>query len=355
MTAPAKKTIGLAAIAVISVATVILLEVALRMLGFYKTYTEKMDGEYVSYYGRQMPTWFWGHHPFDSIIDNKPEYTYHTKANNYGFADRDFDTLSDGHVLKGLVLGDSFAQGMGAPPDSSWPALLESLLNDSQDSTHYRIYNCGIAGSDPFFEYVQLREKLIYLHPDVVIMSINYSDINDCMTRGGLERFHSDGTTQFAPGPWFEPLYKNVHLIRMFVHFVLRYDFSLLSPSRHEQRAKDALQQLAVCADSARVLCADHGVRFLVVLHPYLDPHDRYLQKQDILPAMMPLLQQKHIDAINLFSDFRKVVTTANYQVYSWPRDMHYTARGYDLFAHLLLQRMRSQYPTLLTKSTPTD
>lgn len=355
MTTPAKRKVRLAAMAVISVITVLLLEIMLRTLGFYKTYTEKMDGEYVSYYGRQMSTWFWGHQPYDSILDNKPEYVYHSKANNYGFPGRDFDTLQDKHVLKALVLGDSFAQGMGAPPDSSWPALLQGLLNSDTSSMHYSTYDCGVAGSDPFFECILLREKLLHLHPDLVVMSINYSDVNDCITRGGFERFHADGTTQFAPGPWFEPLYQRVHLIRMLVHFVLRYDFSLLSPAQHEQRSQAALQQLAACADSTQRICTAHGARFLVVLHPYLDPYDRYLQRQSLLPGMVPMLRQKGIRVVNLFDDFRKVVSVSNYQTYSWPRDMHYTSRGYDLFAHLLLERVRQQYPELLTKTDPTD
>ncbi|MBS1685223.1 MAG: hypothetical protein JSS76_10725 [Bacteroidetes bacterium] len=353
MSDPTRKKVRLAAIALLLILTAAFCEITLRYLGFYKIYTEKMDGEYVSYYGRHMPTWFWGYHPYDSILVNKPEYTYHSKANNYGFADRDFDTSDDPHILKALVLGDSFVQGLGAPPDSSWPARLEGLLNGNTDSLHYRIYNAGVAGSDPFFEYIWLKKRLINLHPDLVIMSINYSDVNDCITRGGLERFRADGTTQFAPGPWFEPLYKNIHLIRMFLHFVLRYDFSLLSPAQYERRSRAALAALADCADSAAVLCSAHGVQFLVVLHPYLDPYDHYLQKQDLLTGIVPLLDHKHVSVIDLFGDFKAVVSTGNYRDYSWPRDMHYTSRGYDLFAHLLLQRLHRQYPALLTKKQP--
>ncbi len=335
-------------ILVISLITLVLLEVVLRTLGFYKTYTEKMDGEYRSFYGDTMATWFWARGAGDSILDNKPEYTYHSKTNNYGFADKDFDSATHCHTLKGLVLGDSFAQGMGAPPDSSWPALVQAQLNGKGDSIQYRIYNCGTAGSDPFFEYVVLKEKLIKLHPDLVIMSINYSDINDCITRGGLERFHSDGTTHFSPRPWFEPLYKHVHLIRMFVHFVLRYDFSLLSSSALRSRSYAALQSIAACADSSQKLCTAHGSRFIVVLHPYLDPYDRYLKKQDILPQLMPLLEARQIPVINLFDDFRQIVNKDNYQTYSWPRDMHYTSRGYYLFASLLVHQLRMHDPDLL-------
>ncbi|MCW3127496.1 MAG: lipolytic protein family [Bacteroidetes bacterium] len=331
----------------IAVITIILLEVVLRIGGWYYTYTEKMDGIYRSYYYQKMPTWYWRAQPYDSLIITKPEYSHRDKANNYGFRDADFDTVNNRHGVKALVLGDSFVQGLGAPKDSTWPGLFETMLNTA-DSGRYRIYNCGAAGSDPFFEYVLLRDKLLKLKPDVVIMSINYSDINDYITRGGMERFRPDGTTVFAKGPWFEPLYKRSHLARMLLHFVLRYDFSLLSPWAHKGRVAEALNRLTDCADSTRRVCAEHQVKFLVVLHPYIDPYDRYLKRQDQLPAMEGMLRDRGVAVVNLFDDFGKVITEANYATYSWRRDMHYTSRGYALFASFLKKETEAKYPAYL-------
>lgn len=335
----------------IAVITILLLEVALRITGFYKTYTEKMDGQYVSYYGKTMETWYLMHHPSATMIDDKPDYTYRSKTNSTGFRDGEFDSTNDDHIIKGLVLGDSFVQGLGAPADSTWPHLLEQVLN-SNDSIRYRIYNCGIAGSDPFFEYVLLRDKLLKLHPDLVIMSINYSDINDYITRGGMERFRPDSTTAFSKGPWFEPIYKYCHLFRLLLHFVLRYDFSLLSPSVHETKVGEALTKLANCADTTASMCASQHVRFLVVIHPYIDPYDRYLKKQDRLPELAGLLQKKNIPMVNLFDDFGRKITEANYKTYSWPRDMHYTSKGYELFAYFLAAQIRAKYPEILNPET---
>jgi lysophospholipase L1-like esterase len=338
-------------IAGIAVITLLLLEVTLRTAGFYKTYTEKMDGKYVSFYDKKMPSWYWMPRPSDSLIDVKPEYTYRSKTNSTGFRDQEFDTTNDRHIIKGLVLGDSFVQSLGAPADSTWPHLLEQVLN-SNDSIKYRIYNCGASGSDPFFEYTVLRDKLLKLHPDLVVMSINYSDVNDYITRGGMERFRPDGTTVFSKGPWFEPIYKHCHLVRLLLHFVLRYDFSLLSPSAHDAKISEALTKLADCADTTAALCARQRVRFLVVIHPYIDPYDRYLKKQERLPELTVLLQKKNVAVINLFDDFSKTITEANYKTYSWARDMHYTSKGYELFAHFLAKEMKNKYPELLNPET---
>lgn len=70
---------------------------------------------------------------------------------------------------------------------------------------------------------------------------------------------------------------------------------------------------------------------------------------------MVPLLQRSDVNVVNLFDDFKKVVSTDNYQLYSWPRDMHYTSRGYGLFAYLLLERISRQYPYLLDPKIPVN
>jgi len=294
-----------------------------------------------------LPSWYWAPHPYDSLIDVKPEYTYRSRANSSGFRDSEFDSVSDRHVTKAIVLGDSFVQGLGAPADSTWPHLLEAML-DSADAGRYRIYNCGASGSDPFFEYTLLRDKLLRLHPDVVIMSINYSDINDYITRSGMERFKSNGTTVFAAGPWFEPLYKHCHLVRLFLHFVLRYDFSLLSPAAHEDKVTEGLYKLAACTDTTRALCERGHVRFLVVIHPYIDPYDRYLKKQDQLPRLEAMLNEKNIAVVNLFDDFGRIISERNYATYSWRKDMHYTSKGYELFARLLRSEIANKYPDII-------
>ncbi len=331
-------------IILIAAVTLLVLEGTLRLLGFYKTYTEKMDGIYVSYYDMVLPTHYWKPHAGDSLIDVKPEYTYRSRANNYGFRDVDFDTSRSEGRGKILVLGDSFVQGLGTPVDSTWPHLLEHKIAKTRNSK-WKVYNCGAAGSDPFFEYEILKDSLLSLHPDMVIMSINYSDINDCITRGGFERFRADGTTHFVAAPWFEPIYRRCHLVRLFVHFVLRYDFSLLSPGQHERRISEAIEKLAGCAQTTKELCDRHGIYFAMVIHPYIDPYDRYLKRQERLPELMPLLEAKGICAIDLFDDFHSSITTQNYQTYSWTRDMHYTSRGYDLFARYLSARLMAQCP----------
>ena len=73
----------------------------------------------------------------------------------------------------------------------------------------------GVSGSDPWYAYTQLRYQLLPLHPTHVIMAVNGTDITDIIFRGGMERFHADGTTHYRKGPvveFFFPLLKAVQV-----------------------------------------------------------------------------------------------------------------------------------------------
>lgn len=85
-----------------------------------------------------------------------------------------------------MCLGDSFTECMGSTGDSTFEHLL-AWGNDSLE-----VMNCGMAGSDPFFEYKLFEDKLLKYKPDDVFVFVNVSDIFDVMTRGGFERFRTD-------------------------------------------------------------------------------------------------------------------------------------------------------------------
>jgi hypothetical protein len=53
----------------------------------------------------------------------------------------------------------------------------------------------GVAGSDPFYEYRLLVDKLLACQPDLVMTVVNVSDVIDVIVRGG-----KDGRNVLAHG-----------------------------------------------------------------------------------------------------------------------------------------------------------
>lgn len=335
----------------------VLLEIALRAVGACKTYTEKTQGRYISYYKQIVPTWYCQMNPYEQRGDtityknererknDTKEFHYLTIANSWGFRDAEFDTLADKNKKRFLVLGDSFVEGVGTPTDSTWPNLLQQNLQ--KDSLPIRIYNCGASGSDPFYEYVLLRDKLLPLKPNVVIMSLNASDLDDVIARGKFERFKADGTTQYKSAPWFEPYYKHCLVLRFFLHFVLQYNSIFLSPSKIKQESSLAIKSIANCVIKTDSFCKSNHSDFILVIHPFLNPLYPNIERRKELENMLALLPDS-IKKINVFEPMLKHVDKSNYKQYAYPIDMHFKPKGYLWFSQLVADSIRTNYPQLL-------
>lgn len=330
--------------------TLLLFEIILRITGFYNTVNEKRGGTYLQQYNQIIPTWYWMHNPHDSLRYYTSEFSFASVANNYGFRDQDFDTSAHPTSKRILVIGDSFVEGIGANANETWPHQLELLLN-TQTNDSVIIYNCGVAGSDPFYEYVLLRDRLIHFHPDVIIISLNYSDVYEYIVRGGMERFLNNKTVRHNNSPWFENAYRHVHIVRFLFHFIFRYDYSLLSPDEHWKAYNTFITKASETLILANKLCTANGIQLLVVIHPYLSSNDRYLKDQKRLTKINDILKTNSIKTISLFDAFDKSTNKNNAYLYAWKEDKHFTAEGYRLFANILFGQINQEYPNFWNSS----
>jgi hypothetical protein len=191
------------------------------LLGINTSYIEKSTGSYVSFYNEKNASYYHVWPPYLPRIIEKPEYKYPRPSNSLGFPDKEWQ-LKKNTTLRILALGDSFTEGDGAPQDSCYPSLLSDILNTG--SLHVEIMNAGTLGSDPFFNYINYKDRLQCYKPDIILQSISSGDIvTDVATRGGLERFVSNKTLKFSQAPWWEPIYAISNISRSFF-FVLGYN-----------------------------------------------------------------------------------------------------------------------------------
>lgn len=324
---------------------IFLFEGLLRVLHIYETPFEQHTGKYTSYYETVLQTHYPTFKPNDTSTSTG-EFVYKTTTNSDGFREMEFDSIRNSKKKKILILGDSFVAGVGSSGDSTWPALLQNYFNQNLDS--FQVINCGIPNSDPIFETKLYEDKLYKLQPNLVILSINYSDINDLITRGGNERFKKNGTTVYRKAPWFEPFYEYSRTIRFFLHAMFQYDFNLISSSDFSMEATTATKNIERSLKQLNNFCRSRNTKFIVVIHPYLDPYDEFLEKQQVVLSIDSLLKKDSIAFVNLFPMFQSKVGKHNYKEYAWPVDKHFTPRGYDLFAQLLYDILLSDYPYLI-------
>ena len=140
---------------------VALLEISLRLVPFLKTSSEKSEGKYVDYYGASVNSWYHTRPAnTEQIIASKGCYSYSFKTNSLGFREKEIAKEKKDSCYRIIVLGDSYAEGVGAHYDSTWPNFLSRLLNENCQK-NFEVINSGVSGSDPYYEYVLLRDKLL--------------------------------------------------------------------------------------------------------------------------------------------------------------------------------------------------
>ncbi|MBK7147463.1 MAG: hypothetical protein IPH78_01265 [Bacteroidetes bacterium] len=211
------------------------LEIVLRTsyFDYLKTWSELNHIGYLSLIPDEIPDWYWVSVPHSLRTEQKPEFSFSHRFSSLGLNNPEIGLQKKKNTYRTLVLGDSFTEGAGAPSDSSWGRILEKLRNQTADTVNHEVINAGISGSDVFFSYVLLRDKLMLYQPDEIIYLMNASDILDIQLRGGMERFAPDSTVQWrVQNPWWEPVYARLYTLRALVHHFTTIDFSLRTQAK---------------------------------------------------------------------------------------------------------------------------
>lgn len=319
---------------IVIVSVVALAEVFLRVTGKYQVFSEMNGQPFYSEYGQVKESWFHTRQPNDSFIPAGVDFHYPYVTNRYGFRDKNYDTAKSPSVFRILVTGDSFAEGEGTPYDSTWPRIMEKMLDEK--GIHAEVIDAGVAGSDIFYDYVHYREKLKELHPDLIIASLNSSDYNDYLTRGGLERFYTDGTTHLKVAPWYMPLYVHSRFVRALFHKICGFNNTGLFVS---------YKQFDKASDTTNILFADvferykkeanqNGAGFVAVLHntpieiksPEINVCQTNIRSLNNLANM---LSAEGVRCFNLSKPLHNQFATMPIGQLSYPHDMHYKPIAY--------------------------
>ncbi len=312
-----------------------LLEFGFRLMHIYSSAAEINGGKYVSIYEPQEKGWLHIFKPNISFTYVNKEFIQKGRTNAEGFVDHDWQAQKKAGGLRVACLGDSFTEGIGAPADSSYPALLQKLLPLQSE-----VMNFGISGSDPISGFMVLRQKVLKYHPDIITLTINLTDINEVIVRGGFERFNMDGTTHYRAAPWWEPLYCQSYIVRLFENEMMDIDISTHLPLKEMPAEKDiALQKIEVCLDSVHAICSQNHIRCIFIFHPWEPEVKEGKMKCE---PIMHYAQQKNFETLDMLKSYgQQGLNSGNSEHYFWKIDRHPNPVGYSLFAQAVLQKLR--------------
>ena len=314
--------------------TLFIVEVMLMVSDKYKTNLEKQLGYYYSQYqtlqNKRYHIWTTTPH----FIEKK-EFVYWRPTNNEGLADSNWTTTSTPGTKRIMAIGDSFTEGDGAPFDSTYPVFLKQNLLKLGDSIY--MMNAGVCGSDPFYNYIHLKEKLLLYKPDIIIQTLSSSDIeNDFMTRGGLERFNGPSVSYRTP-PIAEPLYAISYVSRIFYH-AAGYNELFLKPDAIDKMRPEIDSSFTALFNEYSNLCRQKGIKLVVVLRPDINEIVDNAYSYDLTTILTGLKADKDITVIDLLGRYKNYIQATNTRPgnYYWQLDKHHNAKGYQMLATVL-------------------
>jgi lysophospholipase L1-like esterase len=322
--------------------SLLIAEIIFRMNGKYASYNEITGmGSYTSPFavGSEEPYHIVSPHTVHEQTGT--EFTMRWTANNEGLNDSDFVVPKKG--VRILALGDSFTEGVGATPDSTFPKQLSLLLKDSL-AYATEVWNCGYSGSDPVYEFHLLKDKLLKYNPDMVVVTINSTDINEATVRGGFERFKCDGTVHYHKPPWFEPLYRKSYVTRRIVHDYFKYNWQFIRQTEEKHTEDMAVEQLITAIDSFKQLCETKNIKLLVVFHPFC--YELTTGNNYRISPLIAYCENKQIPYADVRKRFFELgIDSSNASALYWKTDMHHNNKGYNYFVKSIGQQVVAMLP----------
>ncbi|MCS6934340.1 MAG: GDSL-type esterase/lipase family protein [Chitinophagales bacterium] len=323
------------------IGTLGMIELILTITGSTKTYIEKRSGFYKSLYNHQYYDSIQAYTPDKPYYLSTPEYNFPRFSNQWGFSDHDF--YRDTTKILIQTYGDSYTEGDGAPFDSSYPAILRSLLGND-----YQVQNYGICGNDPGFYVTQFRKIGTRYKPNVIVLSYSIFDfVHDLLTRGGLERFTSNGWKE-PKGPWWEFLYAINYTVRYAFHAAgITYWNGFYTEKEKERRLEELKPKWNEIFAELDRLAQANGCRVLLVKRPEQNEivDNRYAYNMVFFDTFVAKHTQfYHVDLLPFYRDSAGIKTPQDAKPYFWQKDGHHNANGYFLLARAVYAAILKMY-----------
>ena len=327
-------------------AAVAVSEGVLRVMGMDTAYMEKNGFViYTSPYSKyQKP--LMADEPFANRKLDYEGTEFEQARNRHGVVDDDHLVEKGTDEVRILTAGDSFTENCCAPFEDGWTQVLERKL-DSLSGMTVTVVNQGVGGSDPVAELYKYDSIFYRYSPDIVLLAINESDIDDMFIHGSYEaRYGADGQSFYpVEGPWWEPLYGMSYVARRMVHGLFHMDSFFLSEYDDDQGQRKLAQFMDVCQRWQERAARD-SFELLLVFHPFED-HFRTVEWQ--LAPVRDSLQERGFDVVDLYRGFKAAgIDSSNVTHYYIPIDGHHNSRGNRLWAEVLMPEVVARYPLLL-------
>jgi len=264
--------------------------------------------------------------------------------NSAGFRGREASPQKLPGLWRIAVLGDSVTYGLHVAADEAYPRVLESLL-EASGAGRVEVLNFGVPGYNSFQEYTLLKNRVLPLKPDLVVLTFTPDDVEtspviiDVGGRKCLFRNQFEGVGLLNnPVHWF--VFRHSHLYR-FLYKRLVLAFAVEEADFEAVYIRPDVQWENVLRMAE--LCNQQHTPLLLVLSPFLLPLEGDADPEEIaryrqaLDRIRKLAADAGLDVLDLGPLYEKHAG----QLKIRPEDHeHLNPRGHRLVAEALREKV---------------
>lgn len=311
--------------------------------------------------------------PNTQIDNDWGHISYQVNTNEYGLRITTNKTQKRRRDRKIALIGDSTTEGYFVSDSLSYPYQLQSMLDHAKPQT-WEVLNCGKGGASIDSELAILKEIVIPLNPERLVLTFTTNDIANILELdsaqvlsfsleehrqhlGTLESIFIWTVTHSALGElayqWYwESFMKqignkqdveiNLHHQENIYLFDSLYGETdgLVLKELWDVRTKKAFETYLIGLRGIQELCLENGIEMVFVYFPAYPQvyHDKSPNR------IQQMLEQACIDLGIPFLDLTEKFQNAKEPLYFAPIDFHPTAKGNELMARsvseLILQHV---------------
>ena len=268
------------------------------------------------------------------------------RTNSEGFRDNDFTGEPKPGQFVIAVLGDSFTFGQGVPQTETFPAVLQKLLNEADNTDRFRVWNLGVSGYNTEQEAYQLEHFVLDRKPNWVVVGYNINDIEPIGVDPSLVK-KDEKSEQSVWGRVTRYVQQDL-LITQFIKQRIGNLIRLFDPNWYASTyVQDTVNQylapdgpwhnqVSMLLKKMNAECESRGIGFTVALLPAMLNFQNYPFKKanDII---MDFCKKDQIDCIDILNYFKNE-KFMNFWVSSM--DPHPNAKAQDIFAKALAEHL---------------
>jgi hypothetical protein len=297
-------------------------------------------------------------------------------VNRLGLRGKEPDSPKRRGTCRLIMLGDSFTMGEGVSDDQAFPALLETSLA-ARMPVGVEVINAGVDSYSPVLSYLDLRENLLRLEPDAVVLNLDLSDLLQEQYYRSLATFGPGREIVAVPNPrlrghitdWIDDWIKtNLYFVRFaYIETRRRLDPEEGMEAVIQRRNGDLLaytlagdsvdrsQQWGDLFDSVgrmHRLCREKGIAFFLALYPW----GHQVNDREWRPGRFYWMPDDAVTSDRVFETIHRecvdrgiplIDTVPAFRSYHGEKplyfrhDMHFTPEGHRVMSNALLDPLR--------------